>query len=86
MQMLAKDLVFLMDHLNIERASILGFSMGGNIALEFALTFPQRVSQLVLAATFAQINSQARLFIDAVLSVYEGGCTARQMFELIAPI
>ncbi len=44
----AQDLKGLMDELGIERAHILGFSDGGNIALLFALRYPQRVRSLVL--------------------------------------
>ncbi|MBD2097241.1 alpha/beta fold hydrolase [Trichocoleus sp. FACHB-591] len=38
----------LMDVLGIDRASFVGNSMGGGIALQFALTHPQQVERLVL--------------------------------------
>ena len=44
----AKDLLCFMDLHGIERADILGFSDGGNIAMVFALTHPKRVRKLVL--------------------------------------
>ncbi len=44
----AQDLADFMDGQGIERADILGFSDGGNIALVFALTHPARVRRLVL--------------------------------------
>ena len=37
--------------LRIERAAIMGNSMGGGIALEFALAYPQELDALVLVAT-----------------------------------
>ena len=37
-----------MDAQGIERASLLGFSDGGNIALAFALDHPERVDRLIL--------------------------------------
>jgi len=43
----AKDLNDFMDELGIEKAHVLGFSDGGNIALLFALHFPHRVLRLV---------------------------------------
>lgn len=46
----ARDTVGLMDALNISHANILGWSMGGNIALELAADFPDRVNKLVLYA------------------------------------
>lgn len=47
------DLAGLMDHLSIERAAVGGLSMGGNIALNFAIAHPQRVAALVIADTGA---------------------------------
>ena len=43
----ARDLNDFMDELGIEKAHVLGFSDGGNIALLFALHFPHRVLRLV---------------------------------------
>ncbi|WP_433894019.1 alpha/beta fold hydrolase [Streptomyces sp. CA-111067] len=50
----ARDLAALLDHLGVERATLCGLSMGGQIVLEFHRLFPGRVSGLVLADTFAQ--------------------------------
>jgi len=52
-RMMADDAVKLMDHLEIERAHIVGASMGGMIAQELAINYPERVLKLVLACTFA---------------------------------
>ena len=48
---MAEDTVGLLDALNIERAHVIGVSLGSMIAQEVAIRFPQRVSKLVLAAT-----------------------------------
>ena len=45
----ADDLAALLDKLDIDRAAIVGISMGGSVAVDFALTHPDRVSALVLA-------------------------------------
>ena len=44
----AEDLHDFMDEKGIKKAHILGFSDGGNIALVFALKYPERVDHLVL--------------------------------------
>lgn len=44
----AEDLLAFLDEHRIARADILGFSDGGNIALLFALRYPQRVNRLIL--------------------------------------
>ena len=48
---LADDTAGLINVLNIERAYILGFSMGGMIAQEVALNYPQKVEKLILWGT-----------------------------------
>ena len=44
----ADDLLGFMDANGIEKAHILGFSDGGNIAIIFAIKYPERVSRLIL--------------------------------------
>ena len=44
----AEDLKDFMDEMKIPKASILGFSDGGNIAAIFALRYPKRVDRLIL--------------------------------------
>jgi 3-oxoadipate enol-lactonase len=50
----AADLAALLDELEIQQAYVVGLSMGGQIAMEFARAFPERTAALVLAATFAE--------------------------------
>lgn len=45
-----EDLKKLLDALKVEKAAIMGLSMGGYIAIDFALAYPDRVSALVLVA------------------------------------
>lgn len=47
----AEDLIGILDALKIERAHVLGASMGGFVAQLLAATWPERVDRLVLAAT-----------------------------------
>jgi pimeloyl-ACP methyl ester carboxylesterase len=51
MRTLADDAVAILDHLDIERSHVLGLSLGGMVAQEVAITYPDRVHKLVLAAT-----------------------------------
>lgn len=44
----AADLKALLEQLGIGRAAILGLSMGGGIAIDFALTYPEAASALIL--------------------------------------
>ncbi|PDP88189.1 alpha/beta hydrolase [Glycomyces fuscus] len=47
----ARDLDALLDHLGLDVVSVVGLSMGGQIALELYRLFPDRVDSLTLAAT-----------------------------------
>ena len=44
---LASDVVGLLDHLGIERAHVIGHSMGGGTALELAVNHPERLLSVV---------------------------------------
>jgi len=50
---MADDTVGLMDHLGIDKAHVLGVSMGGMIAQEVAINYPERVRKLILVSTTA---------------------------------
>jgi len=52
---LVQDVITLLDHLDIERCTILGHSMGGKIAMQIALEYPERVEKLIIA-DIAPIN------------------------------
>ncbi|UCC60763.1 MAG: alpha/beta fold hydrolase [Dehalococcoidia bacterium] len=68
MKMMADDTVGLMDHLGIEKAHICGMSMGGMIAQEIAINYPERVGKLVLGCTAARRTDS----LGAILGLGEG--------------
>jgi esterase len=47
--LMAEDVKDTLDHLGLEQVILLGHSMGGKIAMEFALRYPDRVNKLILA-------------------------------------
>ncbi len=52
-RMFADDLWTLLDTLGVTTTAILGFSMGGAVAIEMALTHPARVSKLIMCNALA---------------------------------
>jgi pimeloyl-ACP methyl ester carboxylesterase len=57
---MAADAEDVVKHFALSRLSVLGFSMGGCIALEYALNYPERVQALFLLSTTAGGSSYAR--------------------------
>ena len=47
---MADDIAALIEHLGLEKADILGYSMGGGVALQTAIRHPQRVRRLVVVS------------------------------------
>lgn len=57
-EQMAGDTAGLIRALGIERADVLGISMGGRIALDLALAHPEQVNRLVLVSTSARIHAR----------------------------
>ena len=56
-----------MDRLGIEKASVLGHSMGGAVAMRLALTYPERVERLILASSASDLELGRRIWGAAVI-------------------
>ena len=81
---MADDLAALMDHLGIASAHILGFSMGGYIAQEFALKYPARVNRLILLATAAHIDGYGKNIVKSWIDVRRSNMSREQVVRLTA--
>jgi 3-oxoadipate enol-lactonase len=86
----ASDLVAVLDQLDIERVVLVGLSMGGQIAMEFARQAPERLRGLVLAATFprAEIaDGRARrlAMADRLLAEGMAGYADEVLPRMLAP-
>lgn len=51
---MADDIAALLQHLAIERADVMGYSLGGGVALQTAIRHPQRVRKLIVVSTPAR--------------------------------
>ncbi len=58
---LAADVVAVLDHLEVDRAHLVGNSLGGLIGFELATTVPERLATLTTYGTTAQLRSGAAL-------------------------
>lgn len=53
-----KDLLALLDALEIQRTALIGASLGGSIAQAFAIEYPERVRGLVLVSTTCKLAAE----------------------------
>jgi len=76
-QRMADDVAAVLDEEGVERAHIMGASMGGVIAQMFAIERPERVAGLVLACTACRHHEWRReLFAEWAAAVREHGMQA----------
>lgn len=73
MASLAADAAALLDALEIERAHVLGWSLGSAVAQELALAHPERVGGLILYATWGRGDGYMRAMLTALRHPWETG-------------
>jgi 3-oxoadipate enol-lactonase len=72
---LARGVVDLLDHLELERASFCGLSLGGTVGIQLALDAPERLDRLVLACAAPRFGDP-ELWDERIALVREGGMAA----------
>ena len=74
---MAADVVAVMDKLKVPRASVVGWSDGGEVALKLGIAFPDRVSKLfVFGANYDANGSKPRGNHTATFAAYSAKCRA----------
>jgi 3-oxoadipate enol-lactonase len=68
----ADDLLGLLDHLGIERFSLIGLSVGGLISQRLAARCPERIQTITLCCTAAKIGTP-ELWAERIAGVENGG-------------
>jgi pimeloyl-ACP methyl ester carboxylesterase len=62
----ASDMIKLLDHLNIEKAHLVGWSDGSFIALQMALDYQERIKSMVLLGAAYSIDNYSSEGMDAI--------------------
>lgn len=84
--LMASDAAAVLDAAGVESAHILGLSMGGMIAQEFALQYPQRVRSLILGCTASGGPTAVRAEPEATqMLMARGKMTAEEAAEAALP-
>jgi 3-oxoadipate enol-lactonase len=70
---MADDIASLLDHLSIDNANILGWSMGSHVAQNLGIRHPEKVRTLILVSTYGYRPSRSAYILNAALSAIEKG-------------
>ena len=68
---MADDAIGLLDHLQIRKCHVIGHSMGGYIAQELAIYYPERVGKLILETTAPVSSERNNMLFNDFLKRFE---------------
>jgi len=83
--LMASDAAAVLDAANVSSAHVFGVSMGGMIAQEFTLQYPQRVRSLILGCTNAGGPHAVRAAAEVLQLLMRQGMTPEEAKEAIIP-
>jgi 3-oxoadipate enol-lactonase len=78
---MADDLLELLKYLNIDKAHVLGGSMGGFIAQEFALMYPAMINKLVLCCTMDKFSRRNKVLFECMYDSWKDGLSIDIWFK-----
>lgn len=78
------DLHDLLVELNIDRIRLIGFSLGGAVALDFSIKYPQLVSALVLMSSFYKVDKHLEEILNHFKDALENSFD--EFYDYILPM
>lgn len=66
---LADDVAALLDHLKIPRADLIGYSMGGSVAMQCAIRHPAKVRKVVVISSMFRRDGAVKEGLDALANL-----------------
>ena len=83
---MALDIDALLNEIDVDKIHLVGFSMGGMIALEYAAKYPEKVSSLVLSSLpIEQPQKNIELFERDLTTVLMQSASSSAVFKMLAP-
>jgi len=84
-ELLVEDLHFYIEHHSLEHVVLLGHSMGGKVAMKFAVTYPEYVNKLIVADIGPKFYKPHHEYILAALNSvnFEIHTTRKQVEEVL---
>jgi pimeloyl-ACP methyl ester carboxylesterase len=90
-RLMADDIAALIDHLELEKPDLVGYSLGGGVALQTAVKYPDKVGRLVIASAHAwrdaippeMLAQQAQ--VNAAAAEFLKDTPMYQLYHQVAP-
>jgi 3-oxoadipate enol-lactonase len=82
---MAQDAVDVLDAHGIEKAHVVGHSMGSAIAQIVARKHPKRVEKMALAAPFPQLTAKGKLAVGSWVMGLSEGCSKELFAQILFP-
>jgi pimeloyl-ACP methyl ester carboxylesterase len=82
-EQMADDIAVFLDVLNIDRAYVVGHSMGGAIVQRLCMMHPDRVKAAVIASSFACFPKAAQLYIENTADLLANGVSIELVLKTI---
>jgi pimeloyl-ACP methyl ester carboxylesterase len=85
---IARQALALLDHLDIERVTLVGLSVGGMWGARLALSAPMRINGLVMMDTYVGIEPEPtrQYYFSLLKQIEEAGVITPQLLDIIVPI
>ncbi|MBX6751707.1 MAG: alpha/beta hydrolase [Micromonosporaceae bacterium] len=88
---MADDIAALIDHLGLDRPDLVGYSLGGGVALRAAVRYPEKIGRVVAASAFIRrtavypemLEQQAQ--VGAAVAEYMKDTPMYELYQRIAP-
>ncbi|MGW5670906.1 alpha/beta fold hydrolase [Micromonospora sp. NPDC003776] len=91
LQFMADDIAALIDHLELDRPDLVGYSLGGGVALRAAVKYPEKIRRLVAAsahvrstAIYAEMRAQQGQ-VGAAAAEFMKDTPMYQLYQRVAP-
>lgn len=85
---IARQALALLDHLQIDRVTLVGLSVGGMWGVRLALSAPQRLNGLVLMDTYVGVEPEPtrQYYFSLFKLIEETGVISPQLLDIVVPI
>ncbi len=85
---IARQALALLDHLDIDRVTLVGLSVGGMWGVRLALSSPQRLNGLVLMDTYVGVEPEPtrQYYFSLFKQIEDTGVISPQLLDIVVPI